>query len=268
MITKPPPKDSAPTLNAVHASEPSPPTRAARAPSAAAGAQWKPAAAVGRRLQRQLDQAAREQHEHEVGPDQRRGGGARAEVGEPARGARAIRAHAAVAWPEQPARRVHRDRRDGGAGTRAGAADQQRRRVGEEDDGEREDQDDGGNDEAEPADDRAGDAADAVGAEDRKLRRGGAGQQSAGGVCVLELAGLHPALAVDHQPPQERDVCRRAAEAGDADPAPRLRDPRERRARRARGVGAHHVFSGAREPPARLRRERAGPPRRRATRAR
>ena len=75
-----------------------------------------------------------------------------------------------------------------------------------------------------------GGAADAVGAEDRELRRRRPGQQAAGGVGVLERARVHPAAALDDQPPQQRDVRRRAAEAGEADPRPLAGDPRERHA--------------------------------------
>ncbi len=85
-------------------------------------------------------------------------------------------------------------------------------------------------------------AADPVGAEDRELRRGGAGQQAARRVRVLELARVHPAPAVDHQPAQQRDVRGRPAEPGDADARPLARDRRERRGGRIRSVvrGVRH----------------------------
>ena len=64
--------------------------------------------------------AAGEQHEHEVGADQRRGGGADGEVGDPAsRCARGASAHAREARPDQPARGVDRHRRDRRAGAGA-----------------------------------------------------------------------------------------------------------------------------------------------------
>ena len=93
---------------------------------------------------------------------------------------------------------------------------------------------------AEPADDRAGRARDPVGAEDRQLRRGRAGEEVAGGDSVLELARVHPAVAVDHEALQQRDVRRRPAEAGEA----RCASTRARR-RRAGREPRHHLAQPA-----------------------
>jgi hypothetical protein len=79
-------------------------------------------------------------------------------------------------------------------------------------------------DEAQPADDHAGHAGDASGAEHRELGRGGARKQIAGRDRVFHLSRRHPAALGHHQLLQQRDVRRRTTEAGDADPAPLERD--------------------------------------------
>ena len=112
------------------------------------------------------------------------------------------------------------DGRDRGARAGAGAAHPERRGVPEEQHRQREDENDRGKDESEPADDRAQRAADAIGAEDRELGRGGARQQAAGRVRILELVRVHPAPAVDHEAAKQRDVRRRPAESGHADARP------------------------------------------------
>ena len=79
-----------------------------------------------------------------------------------------------------------------------------------------------------------GGAGDTVGAQDRELGRGRAGQQAAGRVRVLKRPRVDPPAALDYQLTEQRDVRRRAAEAGEADPGPlaghgREPDPRVRR---------------------------------------
>ena len=69
---------------------------------------------------------------------------------------------------------------------------------------------------------------DAVGAEDRKLGGGGAGQQIARCDRGLELVCVEPAALIDKPPPQQRDVRRRPAEADQADPPPLPQDGGER----------------------------------------
>ena len=107
-----------------------------------------------------------------------------------------------------------------------------------------------GHDEAEPADDRAGGPADAVGAEDRELRRGRAGQQAAGGVRVLELAGRPSSrLRSTHEARSSDDVRRRPAEAGEPDARPLARDRCQGRGGRALargGVSAKRRFDASR----------------------
>jgi hypothetical protein len=55
-----------------------------------------------------------------------------------------------------------------------------------------------------------------------------AGEQVACRQSVLELPSAHPSRAVDDEFAEESIVCRRPAEAGDADPTPRTRDRSER----------------------------------------
>ncbi len=100
----------------------------------------------------------------------------------------------------------------------------------EEDERQQHDQHDRRHDEAEPADQRAERAAEPEGAVDRELRRRRPGQQAAGRVRVLEGASVHPALSLDDELAQERDVGRRAAEPGEADARPLAGDPRKRHA--------------------------------------
>ena len=102
---------------------------------------------------------------------------------------------------------------------------------------EQQDEYDRRHDEPEPAHDRPGRPADAVGAEDRELCRAGAGQEAAGGIRVLELLGVHPALAVDHEAAQQDDVRRWPAESGQADASPLARDRCQWRGGRTRLLG-------------------------------
>ena len=99
----------------------------------------------------------------------------------------------------RPGPGVHRDRRDGRAGSGAGAAHPERWRAGKEQRGEREDQCEARNDERDATDDRAGAAAHSSGAVDRELRRRRAGQQVARGDRVLELLGGQPTLLSTHR---------------------------------------------------------------------
>ena len=181
-----------------------------------------------------LDQAAADQHEHEVGADERSAGRGRDQIEGPARPAHAVGPHALVARDEQRASGVHGDGRHGRARAGSGAAHPERGRVPEEQHGQQQDGNDGGNDEPEPADDRAERAADAVGAEDRELRRGRPRQETAGRVGVLELLRVHPALALDHQAAQQHDVRRWPAEPGHADAGPFARDRGQWRGGRVR----------------------------------
>ena len=94
-------------------------------------------------------------------------------------------------------------------------------------------------------------AADAVRAEDRELRRGGTGQEAARGIRVLELLGVHPALALDHQAPKQDDVRRRPSESGQPDAGPLARHRCQRRGGRARwleGRLRHWLAAHASEP--------------------
>src|SRR5262249_58526788 len=65
--------------------------------------------------------------------------------------------------------------------------------------------------------------------EDRELRRGGAGEQGAGRVRILEGLGVHPPLAAHDEIAEEADVGGWAAEAGQPDPQPLPCDHAQRR---------------------------------------
>jgi len=78
---------------------------------------------------------------------------------------------------------------------------------------------------ARPSDERTGDASDAPGAEDRELRRRGAGQQIGRGDAVLEVLGGEPLAMLDDQGPEQRDVRGRPAEADHPDATPLARHP-------------------------------------------
>ena len=163
---------------------------------------------------RELGGAAGEQDEDEVGADQRRGRRGRRRgrpTSAPARAACARARSSARSGCARPRRRRpprRRRRRRPRRGSKAAANGRgtatESARIS----------DDRGHDEPEAADERAGDAADAVGAEDRELGRGRPGQQAAGRVGVLELSRVEPGLALDHEPAQQRDVGGRTAEAG------------------------------------------------------
>ena len=121
---------------------------------------------------------------------------------------------------------MHRNGGDRGAGAGAGAPDPRRRVAVQEQRRQGEDQHEPGDDEAEPADERSRSATQAPRAEDRELRRGRSGKEVARGDGILELGGLEPAVALDAELAEQRDVRRRAAEADASDAAPL---PRHRR---------------------------------------
>ena len=136
-MTKPPPYERAPTLNATHTNASTPPVAVA-AVVASRGQRCVPSrAGTAERAERELDEAAREQHEDEPG-SQRGGRGRR----------RAARRRPSASAPSPAARLgrtrsvpgAHRDGGDRGAGTGPGAEDPGRRRGGEEHRGEAEDE--------------------------------------------------------------------------------------------------------------------------------
>ncbi len=163
MITNPPPNDSAPTLNAVHARAPIPPTDNTAVGSTASEAGEPSPAAVDE----QLEQAAGEQCQHDVGAQQHGGGRSDKQVGAPARGSRAAVADVFKARADQAAGGLDGDGGDRCSGARSGAVHPERRRVREEQQREREDREHRRHDEPEAADDRARGTGDPVGAEDR-----------------------------------------------------------------------------------------------------
>ena len=223
MITKPPPYERAPTLNATQ-------LRDASVPPVAA-------ATIERRKRRDretatrepspadLDCTAQEQHRDEPWTEGCRGGGAEQRVGDesPAH----IRSDPVPGRPEQQEPRMNGDRRDGCSGSRTGAADPVGRGAQEER-RQRDDQDEAGKDEAEPADQRTGEAARPPGRVDRELRRGRPGEEVGGGEPVLELLRRHPPAALDDELPKQCDVRRWPTEPDDPDPSPRARDRSER----------------------------------------
>ena len=238
MITKPPPKASAPILSAVQASAPTPP--AWTAPAQRRRGRASPASRGSPSRRRRSASSTSTSH----GPISTAASAAGEDVDAPAGETRALRSRTrAKLGPIRPRAACAGDGGDRGAGAGARAAHPVWRRVGEEEDAQREDQHDRGDDESETADDRARRPAGAVGAEDRHLRRGRPGEQAARGVGVLEGARVEPAAALDHQAAQQRDVRGRAAEAGQADPRPLAGDrpqrrPRLRRGREERASGA------------------------------
>ena len=173
-------------------------------------------------------------------------------VGDPPR---ARRGGACASSPAtRPARRLERDGGHGGAGAGAGAEHPIGRRGGEEQRRQREDHDQAGDDEAEPADERAGDAAQPPRAEDRQLGRRRAGQQVASRRSRprTRSSSSQPRRST-HSVAQQRDVRRRAAEADAADAPPLAQHDRQsRRRRRAGRRMSAPRGSGA-------RRRRAGP---------
>ncbi len=222
MMTKPPPYDSAPTLNATQARDARPPA-AAVAPANTTEGKAAERGAVGvHASSHDLDAAAGEQDQDEPGAERRRGERAEGEIHGPP--------HEAVGPGPPPARGNElgtgpdRDRRDRRAGSGSGAPHPEGWRAGEEQRGEREDQHQPRDDERHAADDRAGRAAHSSGAVDRELCRGGSGQQVAGGDPVFELIFGQPPAAVHAEIAQERDVGGWAAEADATDPPPLPQD--------------------------------------------
>ena len=212
MITKPPPYESAPTLNAVHASPGS-------AAAAAITNGQACSATCDAALPGELEEARGEQHEHHVRAREHRGGEAGGDVG----GRTQVAAPGQRTAPE-PDPGLHDDGDHGRAGARADAEDPLRRRVAERDRRDREHHRQPGQDEREPAGDPAGQPGDPLRAVDRQLRRGRPRQQLAGRVRVLELARADPAAALDDELAQQRDVRRRPAEADQPEPAPLAED--------------------------------------------
>ena len=219
MITKPPPKESAPTLKAVQARAPIPPVDAAAA-SSSGRAPARSRVPAGPGPTKNLEQAAGHQHEHQVRPDHDRRRDTGDQVGEPAKTMAMARHRVLVAGPDQLAPGAHGDRRDGGAGAGPGSPHPVRRRRRQEEHRERQHHDDRGHDEAEAADHRTRRATDAIGAEDRELGRRWTGEQRAGRVRVLEGTGVHPALPAHHQVAEQADVRGRAPESDQTDPQP------------------------------------------------
>ncbi len=164
----------------------------------------------------QLDQAAPEQHEHQVAADRRRRGEPEHGVQEPA----GALGGAVQARPGEAGGGTYGD--GGHRRARAGTGTPHHHRWGraEEHHRQHDDQDHRRKNEAKAADHRARRPRDAAGEKDRKLGGGGAGQQVAGRERILELALIDPLLAVHHETAQQCNVGRRAAEAGDADPRP------------------------------------------------
>jgi len=111
---------------------------------------------------------------------------------------------------------------------RAGAERPPRRRAREEECGKREDEDQPRDDERRPAQEPAEPAAKTPRAVDRELGRGRTGEEVAGGERVFEVRRRQPAPLVDAELAQQRDMCRRPAEADAADPAPLTDDRGER----------------------------------------
>ena len=92
-------------------------------------------------------------------------------------------------------------------------------------------------DEPEAARHRSANPAEAASEINRELRRGGPGEQVAGGDRRLDVGVAQPAAVLDDEPSQQRDVRRRTAEAGQSDPGPLASDRRDRDGGGAAGGG-------------------------------
>src|SRR5262249_50867144 len=155
-----------------------------------------------------FEEAAAEQDQHQPRPDRGGGDTARDDVTGPP----GVVRRTAPARRDEAGSGLHGDGGDSRSGPRACTLDPARRRTRQEERGEREDQKQARRDEADAANESAGATAQPPGAEDRQLRRSGAGEQIAGSDRVLELAGLEPAVPTDTEPAEERDVRRGTTE--------------------------------------------------------
>ncbi len=189
-----------------------------------------------------LDQPARQQDEDEIRPDRRRGDAAGERVEDPAQLLCTPCADSAPArWRQTPGR-MQRNGRNRGAGAGRGTEDPERWVACEEDRGEREDEHHPRRDEADPADDRAGDSAQPPRAEDRELCRRRTRKQAGCRDAVLEFLGVKPVSLLHAQPAQQRDVRRRATEPDAPETQPLTSDRGERHpAGHSRTVALEHV---------------------------
>ncbi len=225
MITKPPPNDSAPTLSAVHASEPSRRSRSAGSEQDERR-QRRPCARAGAALEHELATPAARAARARGRPEQRRRDGADGERTSAA-SVRPVVPDARDARADQPPSGMHGDGGDRGTGPCAAPRIQSGGGCARNSsDSARISTTAGTMNPSPPTTPRR--ARDAIGAEDRELRRRRAGQQAACGVRVLELGRVEPAACARRQRAQQRDVRRRAAEAGHPDPCPLASDDRER----------------------------------------
>ena len=230
-MTKPPPKLSAPTLNAVHDERAQPggvrreaarligPARPVRrstsTPPQATSASTTngPASALAAAPAGRVD-----------GPAAVAGG-----AGRPAPRRR-----------RQVERRPQRDRGHGRPAARAGGPHPVRRRRGQEQPCQGDDDRQAGKDEPGAADERPAASRRRGRAEDRELGRRRPREQVAGRDRVFELVGRDPPAALDAKLAQEHDVGRRPAEPDHAQPRPLPGDGAERLSR-----GRRHAASSA-----------------------
>ena len=231
MITNPPPYESAPTLER----DPRERRESARGDSGSGSTSDERGPHIpqlGAAANRDLDQAAGDEREHQERSDRGSDDATREPVQDPPRALGPTSADASPARRDERPRGVERDRGDSGTGSGRGTQDRDGRAAREEHRGQPEDEREPGHDEAEPSDQRASRTSDPPGREDRELRRRRARQQVRRGDAILELVTVDPLVLVHAHAAKQRDVRRRSPEADATEPRPAVRDGAERNALR------------------------------------
>ena len=188
-MTKPPPYDSAPTLNATRHSAAHPPKAGNDMPSGSnddAGRRTRTIAST---------RPARQNRYRDPRPDQYRGHRPRGEVERPPDAGGSSRTGTRPGTRDEAGSRVDGDGRHGRTGAGRGSQHVPVRRRAEQECRQRKDRDQTGGDEADPADQTADGAAQSPGAVDGELGRCRARQQIHGGECVSEVLFGYPGAA-------------------------------------------------------------------------